>query len=174
MPHQLFRFAALPITPWRNGLGRKADVCGGPEWMATFAWIDADAAFSDFAGQDRTITLLDGDGFLLEFPGRDALRVAPAWQPKPFDGGLPTFCRLLGGPCFVLNAISDRARFRHEVRIGSFPDVLPATGEYVVAVVLEGQVALPNDSAGPLDAIRLDGPLVTPDAVLAVLRFRPA
>jgi environmental stress-induced protein Ves len=54
----VIRSAALPVSRWRNGAGRKADIATGDGWMAGFAWLDEEAPFSEFAGQDRTITLL--------------------------------------------------------------------------------------------------------------------
>ena len=96
------RFADLAITPWRNGAGRKgrhrrAARAGWPG----FAFLDRDAPFSDYAGHDRTITLLDGAGFELAFADGARLRVDRPHLPRHFDGGIPATCRLLDGPCRV-------------------------------------------------------------------------
>jgi hypothetical protein len=55
------------VSRWRNGAGRKADIAAGPDWLVGYAWLDADAPFSDYAGYDRTITLIEGPGFILDF-----------------------------------------------------------------------------------------------------------
>lgn len=93
-------------TPWRNGLGRKANLAGDDDWSVTLAWLDADAAFSDFAGFDRTQTLLEGAGFVLEFDdGHRPITVDRPYVPVCYDGAWPVRARLLDGPCLVLNLI---------------------------------------------------------------------
>ena len=73
---RLIPFADLTVSPWRNGAGRKADVAAGPDWLVGFAWLDRDAPFSDYTGHDRTITLIEGAGFALDFgPTRPELLV---------------------------------------------------------------------------------------------------
>jgi len=63
----LIPFASLSESRWRNGAGRKADIATGQDWLVGFAWLEADAPFSDYRGLDRTITLVDGQGFTLDF-----------------------------------------------------------------------------------------------------------
>src|SRR4051812_25040917 len=110
-------FATRTVSRWVNGAGRKADIASSEGWMVGFAWLDADAPFSDFTGQDRTITLLDGPGFTLEFaPPHRALVVRSRHVPASFDGSWPTYCRVIG-PCLVLNAMSARSQWRHDVRV---------------------------------------------------------
>lgn len=153
--------ADLAVTPWRNGAGRKADVVGGPGWLITFAWVDQDAAFSDFAGQDRTITLIEGEGFTLDFEGQPPLVLDTPLRPSPFDGGWRARCRLHGSPSMVLNAISDRAEWRHSVEIRA-----PRPEDAGFAVLLE--------DAGPgyrrLDTVSLPAPV---GVRCAVIRFTP-
>src|SRR4051794_39659659 len=117
MSDELLTFATRVVSRWPNGAGRKADIASGPGWLVGFAWLDADAPFSDLRGQDRTITLLDGPGFTLDFPPpHPALVVRSRHVPSAFDGGWPTRCRVLG-LCLVLNAMSVRGQWSHEVRI---------------------------------------------------------
>ena len=136
---RIIRYADLALTPWRNGAGRKADIAAGEGWHVGFAFLDADAPFSDFSGHDRTITLVDGEGFELEVAGQGVLRVERPHVPVSFDGGAGTTCRLLGGACRVLNAMTERARRSHRVTVGP-----AASGDY--AVLLAGH-------AGEMDAL---------------------
>jgi hypothetical protein len=39
----VIRRAGLVVTPWKNGLGRKADVAEGDGWFVGLAWIEARA-----------------------------------------------------------------------------------------------------------------------------------
>jgi uncharacterized protein len=165
----VIRFASLGVSPWRNGLGRKADIATGPGWLLGFAFLDQDADFSDYAGQDRTITLLDGAGFVLDGRDGSAVVVDRPQLPTRFDGGGRCRCRLLGGPCIVLNAISDRARWSHSVAITGRP---PEAG---FAVLLSGAAALADGGRlGPRDAVALPAGLAAaPGAVFAATRFGP-
>jgi environmental stress-induced protein Ves len=176
----LIRHASLPVTPWRNGAGRKADIATGPDWLIGFAFLDGDAPFSDYAGFDRTITLLEGPGFTLSGPGREDLAVKVAAMPTPFDGGWRATCRINGGPCMVLNAMSARARWRHDVAVYAAGDKQPPGHADAVAdllVVLRGEMRIGEESAGVHDAIRIDGGAVahaSADALLCRIRVRPA
>ncbi len=137
------RAALLPISPWPNQAGRKADIAIGPGWLVAFAWLDQDARFSDYTGVDRTITLIDGKGFVLRFDdGRD-VAVAPL-SPTPFDGGLGLACHLPHGPCRVLNVMTERSRASHRVRIGADGGAWGQGGATVV-VALEDGAIVSND-----------------------------
>ena len=83
MPPEVLSFATRPLSRWPNGAGRKADIASGDGWMVGFAWLDADAPFSDLSGHNRTITLLDGPGFTLEFASpHPALSVQSPHAPR--------------------------------------------------------------------------------------------
>jgi environmental stress-induced protein Ves len=133
--------------------------------MTGFAWLDADAPFSDYSGHDRTITLLDGPGFTLDFgPAHPALIVRSWHVPSSFDGGWPTRCRILG-PCLVLNAMSVRGQWRHEVRVLTAPARLPALPPGAVAFLVDLTTH---------DALRLDGPIESGGLPAAHILFTPA
>jgi glutathione S-transferase/environmental stress-induced protein Ves len=177
MPDRLRRFAELAITRWRNGLGRKAEVAGGEGWGLSFAWIDEDAPFSHYPGQDRSFTLLEGDGVRLDLEGRPPLVVDRRWQPAVFPCDVPTECRLLGSPCLVVNLIAARALWRQSVEVVALAGelaVLPLGGP-CHAVVLEGEAILPDGAqAGRHDSIGVPGRLVLQGAArLAIARLQP-
>lgn len=178
MPDRLRRFAELVVTPWRNGRGRKADAAAGEGWGLSFAWIDGDAPFSDYPGQERSFTLLEGDGVRLDLAGRPPLRVDRRWQPAVFPCDVPTECTLLGGPCLVVNLIAERAHWRQSVEIATLDGELAVTplGGPCHAVVLEGEVTLPDGAvAGRHDSIGVPGRMVLQGAAarLAIARLQP-
>jgi environmental stress-induced protein Ves len=176
----LIRQSTLPVTPWRNGAGRKADIVAGEDWLIGYAFLDADAPFSDYSGFDRTITLIQGRGFVLAGADGTELRVATPFLPTGFDGGWPATCRLLEGPCLVLNAISARARWRHDVAVYAAGSPQPPPHADAVAdllVVLQGEMRVEDETAFHLDAIRIDGGAVahaSEDALICRIRIRPA
>ena len=163
-PHGLITFATRPLSRWVNGAGRKADIDSGPGWMVGFAWLDTDAPFSDLSGQDRTITLLDGPGFTLDFaPPHPALPVRSPHVPGRFDGGWPAYCHILG-PCLVLNAITTRGQWRHDVRILTQPTRLPPQSAGTAAFLVDLTTR---------DALRLDGAIETCNLPAAYILFTP-
>jgi len=169
---RLISFADLVETRWVNGAGRKADIAVGPGWTLAFAWLDGPAAFSDYSGFNRTITLMEGDGFVLE--GADhALTVAKIGEPASFDGRWKVACRLLGGPCLVLNAYSAQGHWRQTVRVVAPRDAGPIwAGDFVV--VLRGQVSVDGVAGGPRDCLCVTEPATasgSADALVAIVRF---
>jgi uncharacterized protein len=147
------------VSRWRNGAGRKADIAAGPDWLVGFAWLDAAAPFSDYAGHDRTITLVEGPGFALDFgSAHPTLLARRPFVPAAFDGGWPARCRVPDGPCVVLNAMTARAGWTHRVAVVSGAERVDSTpGGLAFLVVLEGSVRIGEQTAGPRDAFRVEG-----------------
>ena len=163
------RYADLAITPWRNGAGRKADIAGGDGWTVGFAFLDGDAPFSDFAGHDRTIMLVGGDGFELDVAGQGVLRIDRPHVPVRFDGGAPATCRLLGGPCLVLNAMTERDAMTHRVEIGPAP---PRVDGSRFVVLLQGRASLGAERLDPFDGAQASGELAGDvDALFWIVRL---
>jgi environmental stress-induced protein Ves len=146
------------VSRWRNGAGRKADIAAGPDWLVGFAWLDADAVFSDYAGYDRTITLVEGPGFTLDFgSAHPALLARRPFVPGAFDGGWAARCRVPDGPCMVLNAMTARAGWTHRVAVATgLARAAPAPGGVAFLVVLEGSLTIAGQTAGPRDAFRVE------------------
>ncbi len=75
---ELIRSADITPTPWKNGGGSTRTLAQWPadSGLENFAWrisvarIEHDGPFSGFAGVDRTLILLDGNGMLLNFKDR--------------------------------------------------------------------------------------------------------
>jgi uncharacterized protein len=151
----VLRRADLAVTPWKNGLGRKADIAEGDGWFVGLAWLDRDAAFSDFPGTDRTCVLLEGTGFTLEVDGSPPLVYRAPGTAHSFPGDVPTRCVLADGPCVVVNVMTRRGDLEHRVEVTG---TLPPDGW---AVVLRGGVRPPagedtlSPEAGPGDVIAL-------------------
>jgi len=166
-------FDTLRATRWANGHGRKADIANGDGWSLAFAWLDRPAPFSDYAGVSRTITLVDGDGFVLDFTEHPPIDVSRVGAPASFDGGWAARCRLLGGPCCVLNAFSAKGRWRHTVRVAEPGRIGPLrSGDFIV--VLSGQAYLDGLVAGPQDSLAISGDASisgSANCVLAIVRF---
>ena len=170
------RRADLPVSLWRNGAGRKADIAAGPFWHIGFAFLDGDAPFSNYAGHDRTITLVDGPGFTLSNPDI-TLAVTTPGAPTSFDGGWPLGCRIHGGPCIVVNAMTARAHHSHTVTRFHGGPIAPGGATSEVLVVIHGELRLDDLTAGAQDAIVLTRPAraaVSRGACVVRLSITPA
>ena len=108
MTLQFFDLANMPATPWKNGGGSTRElVCWPPataaaggmdsfDWRVSVATIAAPGPFSAFAGVDRQIMLLGGDGVHLTSSGWQHT-LAERWQPFAFSGDEAVDCTMLGG-----------------------------------------------------------------------------
>ena len=108
MTLEFFDLANVPATPWKNGGGSTRElVCWPPAtaaaggmdsfgWRVSVATIAAPGPFSAFAGVDRQIMLLGGDGVHLTSSGWQHM-LAERWQPFAFSGDEAVDCTMLGG-----------------------------------------------------------------------------
>ena len=137
-PHfSLQRFARdqLPVTPWKNGGGSTREIACWPPgaglsdfgWRISIATIAAPGPFSVFAGIDRNIMLLDGDGMRLESTGSIDHRLDTPGQPFAFSGDLPINCTLLGGESSDFNVMARRGQWQADVQVlEEASDIAPA------------------------------------------------
>lgn len=100
--------------PWRNGQGMTEEIARAPaapadfDWRLSLAAITEDGPFSHYAGYERAVVLVSGDGFCLDVEGdRHRLLLAPG-AVTVFDGATPVHCRLTGGPCRDLSLMVRR------------------------------------------------------------------
>jgi len=121
-----FSRASLPATPWKNGGGTTQEIASWPPgagldsfgWRVSIATIAAAGPFSVFAGVDRSITLLEGDGVrLFTHDGRIEHRLDVPLQPFAFSGDEPIDCTLLGGASNDFNVMTRRGQWRADVRV---------------------------------------------------------
>jgi len=119
----ILRYEDYPVTPWKNGQGITRDIMkhapddDGFIWRLSLADVGQSGAFSEFGGYDRTITLLDGEGFSLNFDDGTSKTIDAPFAPYDFDGGATLFCELIGGPCRDVNLMVSKNRAMAEWRV---------------------------------------------------------
>jgi len=121
---QLLRAADHKRMAWKNGGGETVEVIVSPpqasmdsfDWRISMATITQDGAFSSFAGIDRTLTVLSGDGIELTIADRPAVILSTATLPYAFPADVSCSARLLGGTVTDLNVMTARDSFTHEVQ----------------------------------------------------------
>lgn len=133
---QILRSDAYRQVPWRNGLGRTAEIIAFPEGAAEFGWrismapVVADGAFSRFPGVDRVLTVIAGHGLRLALG--DAPAIGLTGVPVAFPGDIPCHATLTAGPVVDLNVMTRRGLWRAVVRHAAAPDRLRDAAHHLI------------------------------------------
>lgn len=114
---QHHRAADYPRMPWKNGGGSTLEIArdlgeglDGFGWRLSIADIAESGGFSAFAGYQRIITVLEGEGMQLDVDGAFS-RPLLALDPFAFAGDSRVNCRLLGGAIRDFNLIYAPQRY---------------------------------------------------------------
>lgn len=141
-----FDLATAPATPWRNGAGSTRELARWPpatpgggmdsfEWRVSVATVAAPGPFSAFAGVDRQIMLLGGEGVHLAGSGWGH-RLAERWQPFAFSGDEPVDCTMLGGASTDFNLMLCHGVWKGALQVLRSAPAPARTG---LGMVLQGQ-----------------------------------
>ena len=137
-----------------------------------------DGAFSNFAGLTRVLTVVSGNGMVLEHPGGELS--ADSWVPVRFDGALDVYSRLTDGPLTDLNLMFDPTHCAADVitHKGPLGQTIQRAPQGIVAFhVLSGQpeidaTSLTKGDTAFLEADNATLALAKGDAVLEIcLRY---
>ena len=101
--------------PWQNGGGSTLELLqdpakdGGFNWRLSIADVAKPGPFSIFAGIDRQIMLVSGNGMVLNF-GQEAppVVISKPLRPQAFKGEWNTDCRLIDGAIQDFNVMVRR------------------------------------------------------------------
>jgi environmental stress-induced protein Ves len=124
MPHaRVLKASSYRRMPWKNGGGETVEIAVSPpeaalsdfDWRVSMATVATDGPFSIFAGIDRTLSILEGDGMALAIDGAEPQVLTTASEPLPFPADVAVSATLPGGPITDLNVMTRRARLRHRV-----------------------------------------------------------
>lgn len=130
-PLKILRAVNYPRMPWKNGGGSTEEITrddsGGAAldgfgWRLSIADIAESGGFSRFAGYQRIITVLQGDGMVLRVDGKESRALLP-FDAFAFEGDSDVSCELLGGAIRDFNLIYSAQRFR--ARLQWFDGILP-------------------------------------------------
>jgi environmental stress-induced protein Ves len=111
--------------PWKNGGGETREIAVYPPgaslddfgWRVSMASVRTDGPFSVFAGVDRTLCILEGEGMELTIGSAPPLILTPSSAPPSFPCDVACEARLIGGPVLDLNVMTRRGRYRHGVTV---------------------------------------------------------
>ena len=108
---------------WRNGGGETAEIAVSPEdaglddfdWRVSMARVESAGPFSLFPGVYRTLSILEGEGVVLDIEGRLPVRLTGVSEPYGFPADVAVHAGLVGGPITDLNVMTRRGRHAHRV-----------------------------------------------------------
>lgn len=120
---RIIRAGDCKTTPWKNGGGSTTEIAIGPadasleafDWRVSMARVASDGPFSDFAGVDRTLAVVKGNGLVLTTGENAPVTLSSGADPVSFPGDTPTSARLTAGEITDLNVMTTRGRFRHRL-----------------------------------------------------------
>jgi uncharacterized protein len=109
---RLIRPAEYRVMPWKNGGGVTTEICVSPpsgafDWRVSIATVNADGPFSAFAGYERHIMTLSGQGMVLDIEGCGKFTLEPL-QPFTFSGDARVHGSLLEGEVLDFNLMVHR------------------------------------------------------------------
>ncbi|MBN9218552.1 MAG: HutD family protein [Mesorhizobium sp.] len=190
---RVLRAADYRVMPWKNGGGTTTEIIVSPEgsglddfeWRVSMARVEGSGPFSSFAGIDRTLSVLEGEGIVLDVAGQPPARLTASSAPFSFPADLPTSAALIAGPITDLNVMTRRGRVLHSVERLTISAPMEIGGQVGPTLILchNGEAIFPSSGhtrLGPLDTLLFerDAPTlrVEPagDATLFVIRIMPA
>ena len=112
--------------PWKNGGGSTLElIClHHPQtsdilFRLSSATVSQSGPFSQFAGIDRHLFLMDGDGFILKFPDKE-VTMDKLHEVHIFRGEEEIHCQLLGPQCVDFNVMTNRTYGSSQLFITQF------------------------------------------------------
>ena len=112
--------------PWKNGKGQTIELLKeetGDDndfaWRLSKAQVSSDGGFSEFAGYERTLVLLSGDGMTLEHEDSPRHVLTEPLQFARFDGAEETIATLHNGPITDFNIMTKKSCCRATITAGS-------------------------------------------------------
>lgn len=167
---RLLRAADYRRMPWKNGGGETTEIAVSPEgsglddfvWRVSMARVEQGGPFSLFPGVDRTLSILEGDGLLLDIAGRTPASVTSDSAPLSFPADAQTSAQLLGRTVTDLNVMTRRGRVTHQVKRFDLGDQLTLVVASETLVFCDrGSIAVSvggkRSDLGPRDAFHIDG-----------------
>jgi environmental stress-induced protein Ves len=158
------RPADYKVMPWKNGGGtttelmaESAGAAEGYAWRLSIASVTQSGPFSDFGGYDRSIMLVEGNGFTLQSAEGGTHHLVRSFVPLRFDGAWQTHCTLIDGPVrdFNLIARKDVPAVLDVLRVTASESLAPA--RTTVLHLFHGQVAAVGRNLVAGDSLRIDG-----------------
>ncbi len=118
----LFSPENYKTIPWKNGLGHTTELAiseGGTlddfDWRLSIASVVNDGNFSNFAGYQRNLVLIEGEGLILDHGNGNIDELTNLLDIARFDGGSNTHGALVHGSIKDFNIMTNQRTFSPKV-----------------------------------------------------------
>jgi len=108
--------------PWKNGLGHTTELAISDDgnldkfdWRLSIASVVNDGDFSNFAGYQRNLVLIEGEGLILDHRNGYVDNLAKLLDVAHFDGGCNTHGALVNGGIKDFNIMTNQLTFSANV-----------------------------------------------------------
>lgn len=162
---QLIQYASLRPAPWKNGGGSTTEIAVAPpgagfdsfDWRISLATISHSGPFSTFAGIDRSLALVDGEGVLLDF-GNERFVLSPSEPLIEFPGEASVEATITGGVTTDFNVMTRRGHCRHrlERRVVRGSEELKRRTGTTVVFLADGESATLRSATERIALVRYD------------------
>ncbi|MCM2476064.1 HutD family protein [Rhizobium sp. CG5] len=160
---KVVRIADCKRMPWKNGGGETVEIAVSPtgssvedfDWRISMATVATDGPFSAFAGIDRTLTVLEGQGMTLEIAGMGMVHLGSTSDPMAFPGDVAVHATLSEGPIVDFNVMT-RRNSRHRVVRGHLSDLLQPDTDADLRMFLALEPITLEMQQGPVSLGRYD------------------
>jgi environmental stress-induced protein Ves len=121
---RLIQYASLHATPWKNGGGSTTEITVFPpgatfeefEWRISLATITHSGPFSVFPGIDRTLTLVDGAGVVLDVGNERRVALSEREPVVAFPGEIQVMATVdCDGVTTDFNVMTRRSACNHQL-----------------------------------------------------------
>ena len=113
---------SFKTIPWKNGLGHTTELAisdGGNlerfDWRLSIASVVNDGDFSNFAGYQRNLVLIEGKGLILDHRNGDIDNLTELLDIACFDGACKTHGALVNGGIKDFNIMTNQQSFNVQV-----------------------------------------------------------
>ncbi|AKU23805.1 HutD family protein [Massilia sp. NR 4-1] len=144
----LIQYASLHASPWKNGGGSTTEIAVAPagasfdefDWRISLATIAASGPFSVFPGIDRTLTLVEGAGVVLDV-GNERRVALSEREPVVAFPGETAVSATIEGITTDFNVMTRRSRCSHQLerRVVRDFSTLERRSELTVLFLAEGE-----------------------------------
>jgi len=157
--------AEIESVPWKNMAGRTKELHVFPEdsdfnsfeWRVSVAEVVASGAFSTFENVDRSIVLLDGDGFDMKLDRERSHSLSEPFSPFSFAGECHVDVTLRGSGTLDLNLMVRRGVRAGKLVIVTSAEWAPLPCDTALIYLAKGNAFLSAGSAQenlrPLDFV---------------------
>ena len=169
---RILRAAEYRSMPWKNGGGVTTEIAVSPvgaglddfDWRVSMARVELSGPFSQFAGIDRTLAVLQGEGIVLDIAGYPPTSINRATALFSFPADVRTSATLIGGPITDLNVMTRRSRMTHSVErlMASAPVEIRTEARATLILCLDGDITVDGTEQVHLGA--LDTLIIGPDS----------